>query len=354
MPATLALHPGDTPPALTITSPTSDYRLRVGDTVTLTGTATDTTDGPLAITWQILRHHGLGDEHHTHPAFGPETGNGLAVALEGPEDLLAATSSHFEIIATATDSSGLSTVVHQDVEPQLVDLTFDSVPSGRTLVLNNTFQVTTPHVATSWAGWGLRVEAPDQRDGDGRTWTFASWSDGGDRTHIVTTPDDAAGYTATFAEGPSAIAVKINFQPAASPVPAGYRKDDGTVFGDKGDGLRYGWNVDNTNSTRDRNMAADQRYDTTTLMQKFENRSWEIALPNGSYDVHLVAGDAGFYDSTYRITAEGVLILSGTPTSAGRWIEATATVTVTDGRLTIDNGAGSHNNKVCFVEIQSR
>ena len=49
--------------------------------------------------------------------------------------------------------------------------------------------------------------------------------------------------------------------------------------------------------------------------------------------------------------AEGVLTVSGTPTTTTRWIGGTKTVTVTDGRLTIRSGAGASNNKICFVEI---
>ena len=45
-------------------------------------------------------------------------------------------------------------------------------------------------------------------------------------------------------------------------------------------------------------------------------------------------------------------MVSGTPTSATRWIEGTAVVTVTDGRLTVSNGAGASNNKVNFVDIE--
>jgi hypothetical protein len=46
-----------------------------------------------------------------------------------------------------------------------------------------------------------------------------------------------------------------------------------------------------------------------------------------------------------------VLTVDGDPTAANRWIEATRTVTVSDGRLTIANGAGASNNKLCFVEV---
>jgi hypothetical protein len=80
-------------------------------------------------------------------------------------------------------------------------------------------------------------------------------------------------------------------------------------------------------------------------------RTWEIAVPNGTYNVFVVAGDANAYNSVYRINVEGVLTVSGTPTSANRWISGTKTVTVNDGRLTVSNGSGAKNNKICFIDI---
>ena len=152
---------------------------------------------------------------------------------------------------------------------------------------------------------------------------------------------------------PSTIA--INFQPAASPVPAGYLADGGLVYANRGNGQTYGWTIDNTAQTRDRDAAnsLDQRYDTLTHLQKPANPDavWEIAVVNGTYRVHIVSGDAANFDSVFRTTAEGTLVVSGTPTTSTRWIEGTATVVVTDGRLTIRSGAGASNNKICFVEI---
>ena len=161
--------------------------------------------------------------------------------------------------------------------------------------------------------------------------------------------------TRLYAGVPPATSIRINFQPASAPVPAGYLVDGGLVFAARGNGQTYGWNADNTAQTRDRNAAnsADQRYDTLTHLQKPGNPDavWEIAVPNGTYVVRLVSGDASNFDSVFRTTVEGVLTVSGTPTTTTRWIEGTSTVTVTDGRLTIRSGAGASNNKICFVEI---
>jgi glucose/arabinose dehydrogenase len=145
----------------------------------------------------------------------------------------------------------------------------------------------------------------------------------------------------------------VNFQPAGSPVPSGYLADSGAAYASRGNGQTYGWNVANTANTRDRNAIADQRYDTLIHMQKGGTFSWEIAVPNGSYIVRVVAGDPSYTDSIYKIAAEGVLTVDGTPTSSSRFVEGTKTVTVADGRLTLTSASGSSNNKLAFVEISS-
>jgi glucose/arabinose dehydrogenase len=159
-----------------------------------------------------------------------------------------------------------------------------------------------------------------------------------------------------FPEAPAApTEIRVNFQLASAAVPAGYLKDGGAAYGDRGNGRTYGWNVDNSAQMRDRDspVSPDQRYDTLAYMQRPANPDavWEISVPNGTYLVHAVAGDASFFDITYRLAVEGVLTVSGTSNSAARWVEGTATVTVSDGRLTIRSAAGATANKICFVDI---
>jgi glucose/arabinose dehydrogenase len=169
------------------------------------------------------------------------------------------------------------------------------------------------------------------------------------------TPKSIVPRSQLYSQAPTQFSARINFQPAASPVPAGYLPDSGAIFASRGNGFSYGWNADNSSTTRDRDAAnsPDQRYDTLNHLQKPTNPNavWEIAVPNGTYTVRVIAGDASFFDSIFRINVEGVLSVNGTPTSATRWLEATVTVTVSDGRLSIGNAAGASNNKLCFVEI---
>jgi hypothetical protein len=152
--------------------------------------------------------------------------------------------------------------------------------------------------------------------------------------------------------------IRINFQPAAAPQPTGYLRDFGAQYANRSNGRTYGWNVDATAQMRDRNAtnSPDQRYDTLAYMQRAGNPNavWEIAVPNGTYVVRVVAGDPSYFDSFYSILAEGVQTVNGAPGASARWIERTRTVSVADGRLTIRNGPGAKNDKICFVEITPR
>ena len=107
----------------------------------------------------------------------------------------------------------------------------------------------------------------------------------------------------TFAFDP----IYINFQPAASPVPAGYLADGGDNYGDRGNGYSYGWDGDNF-EVRDRNIDPDQRYDTLNHFQKSGTDSWEIELPNGTYDVDVVFGDPGYTDQVNDMNVEGIML----------------------------------------------
>ena len=148
----------------------------------------------------------------------------------------------------------------------------------------------------------------------------------------------------------------IDFGPTGSPEYAGYVVETGTVFGPRLGGASFGWDADNTANTRRRDSAGspDARYDTYNHMQKNgANRKWEIAVPNGMYTVRLVAGDPEATDSVHRMSLEGQLVLSGTPTGDVRWFRSTTNVLVTDGRLTLTNAAGAVNNKIAFLDIKA-
>ena len=95
--------------------------------------------------------------------------------------------------------------------------------------------------------------------------------------------------------------------------------DIGEVYGDRGNGLSYGWDVDNTANARWRQNDAsyDLRYDTANHIMKPlpAGRVWEIGLTNGDYLVYVVAGEPSNFDEVLRLQAEGKLIVDAIPTT---------------------------------------
>src|SRR5262249_26873773 len=113
-------------------------------------------------------------------------GNNIVITTPPPEDVAGALTSYLEIQLTATDSRGAQTTVTQNFNPHKVDVTLQTSPSGLDLQVNGG-PVTAPVTITSWEGWDLQLNAPDQTIG-GTSWTFLAWSDGGAQTHTFTTP----------------------------------------------------------------------------------------------------------------------------------------------------------------------
>jgi glucose/arabinose dehydrogenase/chitodextrinase len=196
-PATVKVFPGNTAPEPTIQSPAPTKLFKVGEQITLQGSASDAQDGalaPSALDWEVRRHHN-GD--HWHP-FLSATGTSSALEAPPPEDLLATgTGNYLEIRLTATDSKGLSKTITQNLQPNRVDVTFQSNPSGLSLQLNGT-TFTTPRTFVSWEDYMLNVKAPSPQTLPGNTYVFSSWSDGKGKRHEIVTGATPSTYTATF------------------------------------------------------------------------------------------------------------------------------------------------------------
>lgn len=160
---------------------------------------------------------------------------------------------------------------------------------------------------------------------------------------------DSAGVTAVETK-------RIAFQPSSVAIPSGFRADYGDTFAARGFGLRYGWTADARPSARDRGTApsssAQQPYDGVNYLNfAGASRNWEFELPNGRYTVRIVSGDATNTGRTVDIKAEGVRVISGTTTSARKWLDETFTVDITDGRLTLTNTNAAVNNPINFIEV---
>jgi hypothetical protein len=147
----------------------------------------------------------------------------------------------------------------------------------------------------------------------------------------------------------------INFTSNPSQTPAGYVSDTGLSYGPRGNGLNYGWNIDNSVNALDRDstLSPDELHDSLVQMQKPSdpNASWQMVVPNGTYTVHVAAGDPNTIDSNYKINVNGILVVNGKPTAAHHWVEGTATITVTNRLLVVSSAGGAKNNKIDFIDI---
>jgi glucose/arabinose dehydrogenase len=196
--ATVLIYAGNVAPTPVIDSPSADERFKVGQQITLSGSATDQEDGQLpssSFSWEVLRHH---NGSHTHPVFSG-TGNNLTFTAPPPEDLSATGAGNYlEIRFTATDSEGLSKTITQEVQPNRVNVSFGSNPrDGLSLQVNGaTFAA--PRTLVSWEDYNLNAKALSPQTLSGTTYVFSSWSDGKAQQHDIITGTTPSTYTATY------------------------------------------------------------------------------------------------------------------------------------------------------------
>jgi hypothetical protein len=180
----------NTPPVPTITQPASTLTYKLGDVITFAGSATDVQDGsipPSGLAWHVIIHHCPSGNCHIHP-FTTATGTGGSFTVPDHGD-----DSYFEIILTATDSGGAPASTSVSIQPQTVQVTLATSPTGLNLVYGTT-TVTAPFIANAMVGTTRTIYAPSPQG----TRTFVSWSDGGVQQHNVTIGTTNVTYTATF------------------------------------------------------------------------------------------------------------------------------------------------------------
>jgi glucose/arabinose dehydrogenase len=179
--ASVTISVGNTPPSAVIDTPPAGTTWKVGLTITFSGHATDPQEGTLgatALTWSLVLQH-CPSTCHEHPLqtwSGAAGGSFVAPDHEYP--------SHLDLRLTATDSGGLSSTTSVQLDPQTVDLTFATAPSGLTLAVGSTSQPA-PFTRTAIVGSTLSVSAPSPQATGGTAYDFLGWSDGGAQTHNV-------------------------------------------------------------------------------------------------------------------------------------------------------------------------
>ncbi len=188
----------NTAPTATITGPADGSFYRAGDTISYSGTGTDTQDGtePASqFTWQIDFHHN-DTPAHIHPALPPTTGatSGTYVIPNNGET---SANVFYRIILTVTDSGGLSTTTYHDIYPLTATITLAGSPGGLTVTLDGQPHAA-PYSVLSVVGMLRVIGAASPQTIAGVTYYFSTWSDKGKQSHTITTPATNTTYTVTF------------------------------------------------------------------------------------------------------------------------------------------------------------
>ncbi|QHT70335.1 T9SS type A sorting domain-containing protein [Rhodocytophaga rosea] len=190
----------------------------------------------------------------------------------------------------------------------------------------------------------------------------------------------------TVADGIFSPVLQVNFQNKNTRIPQGWEKDYGLPFGEKSASpgekkYTYGWKNRSTGTPIDLSIGgpfpgngrlrpAPEDILLATLMHMQGNdvpnfrgipieSYWELAVENGHYQVSVSVGDGTNYTGTdpevHSIRVEGKRAISsfvpqGKSGSLTRFKQATLTVEVTDGLLTIDADGGK-NTKINYARI---
>jgi len=125
----------------------------------------------------------------------------------------------------------------------------------------------------------------------------------------------------------------FNFTKSGAPSWSPFLQDTGSAYTvSRG----YGWLADLSANTRQRNVYSETIRDTF-VFTRYQD-TWQCAVSNGTYDVFFCVGDSGYDQPGQNVAVEGVSVLSNVDTSAGLYCESNATVTVTNGLLSVTIG----------------
>ena len=158
---------------------------------------------------------------------------------------------------------------------------------------------------------------------------------------VGATPETDGLPSQTLVEAPDA--KMINFTTVDSPVSAGFRNDTGSAFAAS---RGFGWKRDISGSSRRRGLLPENIRDAFVFTRQMD--TWEHAVKDGSWTVTACVGDAGHDQTGHQLQIEDVATLKAVPTGAGRFVEITQTVDVTDGRITLTLGPQRNGQNTCL------
>lgn len=165
-------------PNAEIISPPPDTFFAVGDQLILSATAT-THDGKAlpdsSLSWEVRKHHNI----HFHPFFDGNGNDLLTPHTPEPEDIFASLDSYLEVILRVAGTDGLEREVRRNVYPKIIEVDFDTSPSGLGLSIFD-YDAITPMTVSCWENQRLVVEAVENPG-----YSFLRWSDGGKQQRVI-------------------------------------------------------------------------------------------------------------------------------------------------------------------------
>ncbi|MDI2129835.1 PQQ-dependent sugar dehydrogenase [Yinghuangia seranimata] len=177
--------PANHTPVVTINRPPAGTVYRVGDTISLTGTANDAEDGPLTVHWTSKIVHCSVSTCHEHVGTSTD-GPSYSAPFEDHGD-----NTKWVVTASATDSRGAVASDTYTALPMLRRITVNSnTPAAFTI---NGFA---RQQADLTVGATVTVTAPVTAS-DGVA-SFSSWTDGAPRTRTLTMPQNDLTLTAVY------------------------------------------------------------------------------------------------------------------------------------------------------------
>lgn len=135
----------------------------------------------------------------------------------------------------------------------------------------------------------------------------------------------------------------FNFTSASGPKAKGFQIDAGRRYSDQ---RGYGWKRDLSKNTRLRRSDSEPLRDGFVFTRGQD--VWECKVPNGRWKVQACLGDAGHDQPGQYLTIEEAAVAKNIETSAGRFREFQADVTVRDGRLTLTLGTPKGGSNTCI------
>ncbi len=198
-------------PMGTITAPANGALYRGGEVISFAGTGTDNEDGnlpPSAFTWRVDFHH----DTHTHP-FMPATSGITAGTFTIANRGETSANVFYRVYLTVRDSAGLTQTSTVDVRPRTSVVRIESNIANAQLTLDGA-PITAPFEFTGVEGVIRTLGVVTPQTSGGTSYEFVSWSDGGQATHEITTPNDNTTFTALFQPAATTTLFSDNFEAA--------------------------------------------------------------------------------------------------------------------------------------------